>query len=202
MEKIKVYIDADDTILDSSVAIIDILNKKNNTNKTIHDLRDWNYRDIDGTMNGDKILELYESEEFFNTVKVKENVKDYLKEIIEKISVFIVSKGTQKNLNKKEEFFKKELGIPFNFKGLSFTEGQDFNKSSVDMRNGIQIDDRMDCLRHTNAAVKILLRNNANYSWNIPDVNMENLYVVNSWEEIQEIINFALENIDMFFEEL
>ena len=76
MEKIKVYIDADDTILDSSVAIIDILNKKNNTNKTIHNLRDWNYRDIDGTMNGDKILELYESEEFFNTVKVKENVKD------------------------------------------------------------------------------------------------------------------------------
>lgn len=202
MEKIKVYIDADDTILDSSVAIIDILNKKNNTSKTIHDLRDWNYRDIDGTMNGDKILELYESEEFFNTVKIKENVKDYLKEIIEKISVFIVSKGTQKNLNKKEEFFKKELGVPFNFKGLSFTEGQDFNKSSVDMRNGIQIDDRMDCLRHTNAAVKILLRNNANYSWNIPDVNMENLYVVNSWEEIQEIINFALENIDMFFEEL
>lgn len=202
MEKIKVYIDADDTILDSSVAIIDILNKKNNTSKTIHDLRDWNYRDIDGTMNGDKILELYESEEFFNTVKIKENVKDYLKEIIEKISVFIVSKGTQKNLNKKEEFFKKELGVPFNFKGLSFTEGQDFNKSSVDMRNGIQIDDRMDCLRHTNAAVKILLRNNANYSWNIPDVNMENLYVVNSWEEIQEIINFALENVDMFFEEL
>ena len=70
------------------------------------------------------------------------------------------------------------------------------------MRNGNQIDDRMDCLRHTNAAVKILLRNNANYSWNIPDVNMENLYVVNSWEEIQEIINFALENTDMFFEEL
>ena len=79
MEKIKVYIDADDTILDSSVAIIDILNKKNNTNKTIHDLRDWNYRDIDGTMNGDKILELYESEEFFNTVKIKENINRLFK---------------------------------------------------------------------------------------------------------------------------
>ena len=46
--KIRLFIDADDTILESSKAAINILNKKFNIvpQKTYDDMKDWGYRSI------------------------------------------------------------------------------------------------------------------------------------------------------------
>lgn len=45
-KKIKIYFDVDDTILNSSEAVIEILSHKYKINKTIKDLKDWNYQSI------------------------------------------------------------------------------------------------------------------------------------------------------------
>ena len=46
--KIKLFIDADDTILESSKTFIDIVNRQDNINppKTYDGLRDWKYRSL------------------------------------------------------------------------------------------------------------------------------------------------------------
>ena len=46
--KIKLFIDADDTILESSKTVINILNKRFNISppKTYDDIRDWGYRSM------------------------------------------------------------------------------------------------------------------------------------------------------------
>ena len=69
--KIKLFIDADDTILESSKAFIDIVNRQDNINppKTYEELRDWKYRSLFPYMTNERIIEIYDSEEFFNIVK-------------------------------------------------------------------------------------------------------------------------------------
>ena len=44
--KVDLFIDFDDTIVNSTEVIIKILNEKNKTSKTIADLRGWNFEGI------------------------------------------------------------------------------------------------------------------------------------------------------------
>lgn len=57
------------------------------------------------------------------------------------------------------------------------------------MNGCIQVDDRMDCLKG-NASIKILIKNNKDFSWNKIDTNEDNLYVVNNLSEIKAILEF------------
>ena len=85
------------------------------------------------------------------------------------------------------------------FIGIRFItkEATDFEKNSVNMRHGIQIDDRLDCLQ-TNAAYKILLRNGLEVPWNnYQGNNMDNLYVVDNWKQIEEVFAFAAQYPEM-----
>ena len=70
------------------------------------------------------------------------------------------------------------------------------DKSFVDMSGGIFIDDNVDCLRTSNAKVKILIKNNVDTKWNEIKPN-EEIYVVNTWDEILEIIDFFYKNREM-----
>lgn len=47
-KKIKLFLDADDTILKSSKTVVDILNKRFNISppKTERDVKDWKYRSV------------------------------------------------------------------------------------------------------------------------------------------------------------
>ena len=69
--RITLYLDADDTILLSSEAVIKILNKKYNINppKTINGMKDWGYRSIYKYITTKEVENIYESDEFFNMVE-------------------------------------------------------------------------------------------------------------------------------------
>ena len=58
------------------------------------------------------------------------------------------------------------------------------------MSNSIQIDDVFEELEDTNANIKILLTNNRKFYWNKIKPNVENLYAVQNWEEISQILEF------------
>lgn len=64
------------------------------------------------------------------------------------------------------------------------------------MSGGIQIDDRVDCLKDTNAGVKILITNGRRFSWNDPEkcVGIENLYIVNNWDEATQVVDTVLKS--------
>lgn len=202
-KKIKLFIDADDTILESSKAFIDIVNRQDNINppKIYDELRDWKYRSLFPYMTNERIIEIYDSEEFFNIVKINSDFKSFYLKHENDFEWNIVTKGHKANIEHKQKYFKKHLpkakviGCRFNS-----IEVQSFDKSHIDMDYGIQIDDRTDCLIGSNANIKILFKNNRDFYWNRTDTTSEPLYIMNSWKEIIETLEFALENSDVFME--
>ena len=202
-KKIKLFIDADDTILESSKAFIDIVNRQDNINppKTISELRDWKYRSLFPHITNERVIEIYNSEEFFYIVKIHSDFKRFYLKHENAFEWNIVTKGNKTNIEHKQKYFKKYLpkakviGCRFNS-----MEEQNFDKSHIDMDYGIQIDDRTDCLVGSNANIKILFKNNRDFYWNRTDMTNEPLYIMNSWKEIIETLEFALKNSDMFME--
>lgn len=189
----KLYLDCDDTILNSSECIIEILNKKNGTNKTIGDLKDFNYRSIDKTLTSSDVLRLFEVDEFWKNVKYNADFLKCNSFLRDNFDIEIVSCGTECNLVKKKEFLKP-LGYKFN--GIFIDENLELCKKCINMQDGIQIDDNMRSMENTNAAIKILLKNGHDFSWNDPKPNIDNLYIVQNWEEIYQILGFFKKNPD------
>ena len=202
-KKIKLFIDADDTILESSKAAINILNKKFNIvpQKTYDDMQDWEYRSIYRQCTTKIVNEIYDSEEFFNIVKVNPDFESFYLKHENDFEWYIVTKGYKTNIEHKQKYFKKHLPKA-NVVGCKFgsKEEQNFDKSHINMDYGIQIDDRTDCLIGSNANIKILFKNNRDFYWNRTDMSNEPLYIMNSWKEIIETLEFALENSDVFME--
>lgn len=199
--KITLYLDADDTVLRSSEAMIEILNKKYNINpaKTIKDLSDWGYRSIYGHMTPEEVREIYASDEFFDIVKINSTFLDFFKKSLAKVNFVFVTKGTPENIEKKEKYLRENLGLDFEYIGIPFKLDADgkvntsFSKRSINMKHGIQIDDRVDCLKDSNAPIKILIKTYGDHYWNqMKDYSgIPNLYVVDNWEQAIQIIEFA-----------
>lgn len=201
--KIKLFVDADDTILESSKAFIDIVNRQDNINppKTYEELRDWKYQSLFPYMTNERIVKIYDSEEFFNIVKINQDFESFYLKHENDFEWNVVTKGYKSNIEHKQRYFKKHLpkakvvGCRFDSK-----EEQNFDKSHINMDYGIQIDDRTDCLIGSNANIKILFKNNRDFYWNRTDMSNEPLYIMNSWKEIIETLEFALKNSDVFME--
>lgn len=199
--KIKLFIDADDTILKSSQTTIDILNKKFNIipPKTYDDVRDWGYKSIYGQCTNEIINDVYDSDEFFERVKIYEDFLDFYNSHENDFEWYIVTKGHEKNIENKEKYFKEYLPqakvIGCKFKSY---DNKEYDKSHIDMSYGIQIDDRTDCLMGTNANIKILFKNRNERYWNQTSSVNEDIYIVNEWNEIINLLKFAVDNPDPF----
>ncbi len=190
--KLNLFLDADDTILNSSEVVIDIINKKYNTNKTIENLKDWGYKSIYKYITIEEVEEIYNSKEFFEKIKLKEGFIKFVNDFNKYIKITIITKGWEENLLHKKNFFKYNLPQA-KFLGMCFAENNSFDKSNIDMSEGIQIDDRTDCLQ-SNANIKILYRDKPETFHNHVPIGQNNFYLCTSWEEIGQIIEFALNN--------
>lgn len=187
----KIFLDCDDTIMNSSECIIDLLNKKNGTNKTIKDLKDFHYRSIDKTLTDEDVIKLFESDEFWNSVDYNNSFLEIKDFIDSNFDVEVVSCGTELNLKKKKEKLKP---LGYKFTGILIKDDSNLCKKCIDMQNGIQIDDNMSSMSNTNAAIKILFQNNNDFTWNKPKPNADNLYVVQTWKEIFRVLEFLKKN--------
>lgn len=188
---VKIFLDCDDTIINSSECIIDLLNKKNGTNKTIRDLKDFNYRSIDKTLTGEDVIRLFESDEFWSSVDYNSGFLDVKDFIDSNFDVEIVSCGTELNLKKKKG---KLASLGYSFTGVPIRDNLNLCKKCINMQNGIQIDDNMSSIENTNAAIKILFQNNNDFTWNKPKSNIDNLYIAQTWKEIYQILEFFKKN--------
>lgn len=192
-KRLTVYLDCDDTILSSSEAIINILNHKYHLNKNIQDLKDYGYKSIYPQITSDEVLIMYESEEFWNKVTIKEDFKKVYNDLKEDFNFVVVSCGTKKNLRLKEDFLKRYFK-EIVFIGVEFKEEKSFCKAEVDMSDGIQIDDNRESVVNTNAACRILLENDRPKYWNKVVWHQDNLYIVKNWNDIKEMLLFWKEH--------
>ena len=202
-KKIKLFIDADDTILESSKTFIEILNERFNISppKTYGDLKDWCYRSIYHFCTKDIINEIYDSDTFFEKVKINEIFKNFYNEHENDFEWFIVTKGHPKNIEQKKKYFRKHMPKAQVIGCLFHSpDNVEYDKSHIDMKYGIQIDDRTDCLVGTNANIKILFKNYREFKWNQTSITAEPIYKIDTWSEIVNVLNASLKNPDIFME--
>ena len=104
LEKQKIVLDFDDTLVKSSEQIIQMLNQKYNLNKTIKDLKDWGYSSIYPQITSQEVTELYADKEFFKNISWNNGVKQFLSKFKKDYNFIICSKGSKQNLYFKHLF--------------------------------------------------------------------------------------------------
>lgn len=189
MERQTIYIDIDDTLLQSSEEIIRQLNIKNGTNKTIEDLKDYGYRSIDKYITNQDILDMFGSQEFFDNVRFTNHALQAISILQKKYDIVFVSYGDNRNLNLKEKFITN-LCLTLGWANVFF-EGCFLNESKNKIKEMayFAIDNHSGHLREYNAHKKILFKNNQNVTWNQCPVNDE-WYIANTFLEILDIITY------------
>lgn len=187
---IKLFLDFDDTITLSAKQFIKIANKKFNTNKDWRDVKKWNFIDLYPNITYEDIDSIFCSKDFFVDLEIIDGVLECLNKIKNSIDINIVTIGKPENLENKKIWLSENFkNIKYNFVGI--TETFNINKSSIDMKNGVFIDDRFNMLKNSNASTKILFKNFNDFEWQKHDPG-SNIYIVNTWNEIYDMLKFYL----------
>lgn len=203
-ESKNLYLDVDDVILNTRELMVQLLHERKCREDSTYKARygdkpcrpekSWSFATTYRGLTTKEILDILESEEFWNRVEFKDNMMKLLHKIEfqTNYNYIFVTKGTQKNIERKFEKLKEH----FNFDCCAFIAiDNDESKSVVDMSDGVMIDDNYDFLKDTNAKVRILYReipeNDANGFWRLKD-NLENLYVCEFTDEIEDVLRFNL----------
>lgn len=195
----KLFIDFDNTIANSSEVIVDMLNEHFDKNENFEKLRKYDFSDLFPECSYWDIEKFFNSDEMFGRLKIFPNMietVDAFKDFFDEIS--IVTIGTKDNLENKKRFLK-ENNLELTFYGIENNGRSD--KSSVDMHNGVFIDDHIGCLHSSNAKIKILMKNVENGEWNKVEPN-DDIYVVNNWYEVYSIFDFIKKNKELYLWEI
>lgn len=199
-----IYWDVDDVVLNTSEIVIQLINDNYNepNNKPIKqysNLKDWKMRSISREISSDYIWQALETDEFWESVRFNKGFTKLISSpTAKKFQHYFVTIGTLPNLQKKNEQLRKNLQYvldlknDYEFIGLS----PHTDKYIINMQGGIQIDDNLRNLVHTNAEIKILLKNNLETDYNVyskyRNDNIENLYEAETLSDVLEILEFIL----------
>lgn len=175
------YIDFDNVITNSSEIIVELLNEKYHCNKNFNDLTEYNFSDLFPMLDYWDIEKLFKSEELFKRVKIIDGFNDFMKLNSEKFEkLFVVTIGTKENLEMKRKFLTdNKLGF---IELIGIENHGNNNKSLVDMSDGILIDDNSECLRSSNAMIKVLFQPYKRWKWAQKEAN-DNFIIVKSWND-------------------
>jgi hypothetical protein len=194
LDKQKILIDIDDTFLKSSEEIIRQLNHKNGTSKTIDDLTDYKYRSIDSNITQEDINNMYASQEFFTNVAFNDGAINFIIKYSKIFDIIFVSYGTEENLLRKTLMLNNFV-LNYNLDGVFFASFEigKANKSEILLDNVyLAIDNHSEHLQELNAPKKILLKNFKEVDWNKTPINNEYTYIANSFDDIDQMIEFDL----------
>lgn len=188
----KIFVDFDDTLAMSNATVVNYLNEKYGLSKTVNDVHDWCYRSVYRHMTPKMVEDVYAGDYFWNNVALFRDAVD----ILRGHDVTVCSCGCSENLRRKAQFISESaLGY-----GIAFIDTQGGRKSGrdkceFDMAGAVQIDDRVDSLLYTNAAVKILFKNGNSHTWQKIPAGAD-IYVVDTWQEIEELLRWFNDNPD------
>lgn len=129
--------------------------------------------------------EIFSNEEFFKHLELMPDAKEVIERLGTKYEIIICSLGTLDNISCKARWIKDNLPFIKNVILISNSVGASgikTDKSAVDMKDSIFIDDHADNLFSTNAKYKICF--GKEYSWNESWVGQRCL----SWKEVENLI--------------
>lgn len=181
------YIDIDNTIVNFTKQAVKKFNELCGTDKKYEDVIKYDFTDLFPDLTQEKKREIYLNN-FYKGIEKYENVDEALKQISKMFKIVFVTRGSKNSLQEKEEWLKNNLDktIKYQFIGLPL----ETDKSSIDMKKGIIIDDQVDMLKSSNADMKILYADKRiETEWNDYLQNIDS-YIVQDWNEILEILTF------------
>lgn len=158
MNKLNLFIDFDEVLVDSIRSILLILNPRYGTDFKPSDCTQWDFKDLFPNITPDEVEKCFESDEFWDSLRFKtvgQNVLDFLDKLKPYYNIIIISKGTEINLKKKRQWLMDNMPIPYSFIPI----GLDGSKGDIDMTGGVHIDDNQYYLNESNATYKILFAN-------------------------------------------
>jgi 5'(3')-deoxyribonucleotidase len=185
MNKIKLFLDFDGTIVDSIKAFCSVYDElyKNEPNFIPSDytkVNKYNFKDQCPLIETAK--DIFQNKKFFEVLEfINENTYNIIKEVNEIYDIYLCTIGSTENLFLKCEWVKEKL--PFINKFVLIDNGNNtMDKSIVNMKHGIIIDDHSENLKRSNASIKICLGNI--YEWN---EKWKGLRFTN-WSELHEFL--------------
>lgn len=147
-----IYLDIDGVLIHSCQAICDMINEKQGTNFTGDEVLSWNFHEICPNLSDKDVENLFADPIFFQYVRWIEGALDFIKQYQNKI--ILITKGTQKNIHNKEIFFFDQYKLEVPFIGLTLNQ----SKNTIDMSDGLFIDDCTSNLNESNAKYKIMFK--------------------------------------------
>lgn len=165
ISKSNIYVDFDGVIVNTIKGIVDCYNEdfqyyKNFKRINWEYINTWDFTECECATT-EYINTYFNQQRFFDRLEFMLDAKEVLKELNKDYNIIIVSSGYSPNLKAKELWIIEHL--PFcGFIGVNMKECKD--KSEVDMRTGIFIDDSSTNLKTSNALVNICFGDK--YSWN------------------------------------
>jgi 5'(3')-deoxyribonucleotidase len=183
-----IFLDFDDTIVESIENVVRIANKRYNRNVQISDIHHWDFTYLYDGIPRDDIIHIFGEQEFFDTLRFKRGAILTLQKFSKRNFLNIVSRVIDYDAMMLKYYWINEhlngMNIPVGFMGIPPHK----DKSIVDMSDGIAIDDNAQYLNDTNAKYKILFDNQ-----NDMDVNQywtgDRVY---SWYELDDVLSNIL----------
>lgn len=180
-----IFLDFDDTIVESINNVIRIANKRYNRNIQVSDIHHWDFTNLYDGIPSDDIIHIFGEQEFFDTLRFKRGAILTLQKFSKRNFLNIVSCVINYDaMMLKYHWINQHLNnmnIPVGFMGIPPHK----DKSIIDMSDGIAIDDNAQYLDVTNAKYKILFDNQ-----NDMDVNKHWIgNRVYSWYELDDVLS-------------
>lgn len=186
MGKIKLFLDFDSTLVNTSELLLKYLNEEHGTCFEISALKKYDYSDLFPGVTKKDLKKYFNSDRFFDELEFIPGAT----ELLNHFDISVVTRASDEEAAKKTHWLNMNLNPSILFRLYNIKSWE--NKSKVDMKDGIFIDDVIDNLRVSNAKIKILYVPNPDAEWTQYG-NRDEIYVVSSWKEINNILRFYLE---------
>lgn len=174
------FVDFDITIVDSVKVICKLYNQDYCNDPSFNiaipeNLYQWNMKDECPLCNN--LIDYFDSSRFFDILEFQPNAYEVLEELNKKYNLIIVTSGTLQNLHLKSKWI--EENIPF-INDVILIKSKD--KSLINMKNSIFIDDLASNLETSNAEMRIVFGKIKGWNEDWKGMRCEN------WLEIKEVL--------------
>jgi 5'(3')-deoxyribonucleotidase len=186
MDKTKLFLDMDGTIINSVQTFCEVYNEIYSTYPDFKPAKWWEVEKYNFSCQCPMVTnvhDIFSHSMFFDFVDfINGNTKEVIEELAHKYNVIICTIGVPQNISLKALWIEKNL--PF-IKDMIFISHKNntMNKNIIDMKGGIFIDDVLSNIESSNADRKFIFGDA--YEWNNGNPYIKRLI---NWTEVQSIL--------------
>lgn len=190
-EKQKLFVDFDDTLVDTFHTLVDIYNEEFMYDEKLPSnvkSYEWNFIDCFPKWSTKELYSQFNNKRMFYYYRYNKGALEVIRKLSKLYNVFIVSCGTYSNIGYKSLWLKKNL--PDNIKTILIAvnenskDGNQSYKSLINMKNDILIDDNLNALDCSNALVENRYVFGEEKTYNKTEV----YYRLKTWDEVLNLL--------------